>query len=165
MEETMKSLIAVNSSPPSTALAALAFLLAATLCCAGQNPSQFSNLQKHINGHVTVDTNEGPVTGQLLRADENRIVVYEGATPKPIARESVKRVTKHNSRHTAAWIAGMSAAGLGAGLLIGMRSFDDATYANKKVGGMAGAGAGAGAAAGYALSRSGKHDQVIYQFE
>jgi hypothetical protein len=30
---------------------------------------------------------------------------------------------------------------------------------------MAGAGAGAGAAAGYALSRIGKHDEVIYQFE
>jgi hypothetical protein len=161
----MKSLIFVNSSPTGRAMSMLSFLLAATLCCAAQNPSQFSNLQKHINGDVTVDTNEGPVTGQLLRADEKRIVIYEGATPKPIARESVKRVTKHHSRHTAAWIIGMSAAGMGAGLLIGIRAFDDATYANKKVGAMAGAGAGAGAAAGYALSRIGKHDQVIYQFE
>src|SRR5436305_262173 len=153
----MKSLIFVNSSPTGRALSMLAFLLAATLCCAAQNPSQFSNLQKHINGHVTVDTNEGPVTGQLVRADENRIVIYEGATPKPIVRESVKRVTKHNSRHAAAWIVAMSAAGMGAGFLIGLRSFDDATYANQKVGAMAGAGAGAGAAAGYALSRIGKH--------
>jgi hypothetical protein len=161
----MKSLTHVSGSPTGIALTMLAFLLAAALCCAAQDPSQFSNLQKHINGHVTVDTNEGAITGQLLRADENRIVNYEGATPKPIARESVKRVTKHNSRHTAAWIAGMSAAGLGAGLLIGMRSFDDATYANQKVGATAGAGAGAGAAAGYALSRIGKHDEVIYQFE
>ena len=77
----------------------------------------------------------------------------------------MKRVTKHNSRHAAAWIVAMSAAGMGAGFLIGLRSFDDATYANQKVGAMAGAGAGAGAAAGYALSRIGKHDQVIYQLE
>jgi hypothetical protein len=161
----MKWLLAVNRSSRRVPRLILGFILSTGIYSFGQNPSQFSSLQKHINGHVTVDTNEGPVTGQLLRADENRIVVYEGATPKPIARESVKRVTKHNPRHTAAWIAGISAAGLGAGLLIGMRSFDDATYANQKVGATAGAGAGAGAAAGYALSRIGKHDEVIYQFE
>ena len=58
---------------------------------------------------------------------------------------------------------GMTAAGLGTGFLIGFRSFDGATNANGKIGAAAGAGAGAGAAAGYALSRIGKRDEVVYQ--
>jgi len=62
-----------------------------------------------------VETEEGQITGNLLRVDQSRISVYEGGTPKTIARESVKKVTKHKSRHTPAWVAGMSAAGLGAG--------------------------------------------------
>jgi len=59
----------------------------------------------------------------------------------------------------------MAAAGLGAGFLLGFRAFDDATNANGKVGGTAAAGAGAGAAAGYALSRVGKRDEIVYRRE
>jgi hypothetical protein len=130
-----------------------------------QNSGNFAGLQKHVNKHVTVETQNGQVAGQLLRVEENRLVVYESGTPKPIARELVKKVTKHKSSHTAAWVGGMAAAGLGTGFLIGFRSFDDATNSNAKVGASAGAGAGAGAAAGYALSRLGKQDEVVYQQE
>ena len=139
------------------------FLLGIASCA--QEASGYVSLQKHINKQVTVETQDGQVTGQLLRVEDTRLVLYEAGSPKPIARESVKKVTRHNSRHTAAWVAGMSAAGLGAGFLIGFRSFDDATNSNTKVGASAGAGAGAGAVAGYALSRIGKQDQVVYQKE
>jgi hypothetical protein len=139
------------------------FVLGIASCA--QEASGFASLQKHINKQVTVETQDGQVTGQLLRVEDTRLVLYEAGTPKPIARESVKKVTRHKSRHTAAWVAGMSAAGLGTGFLIGFRSFDDATNSNTKVGASAGAGAGAGAAAGYALSRIGKQDQVVYQKE
>jgi hypothetical protein len=148
-----------------TAICTLAFVWSAATRVVAQTSSDFSNLQKHINKEVTVDTQDGPVRGQLLRVEENRIVVYEAGKPKPISRESVKSVTKHSSRHTGAWIAGMSAAGLGTGFLLGFRAFDDATNANAKVGGAAAAGAGAGAAVGYALSRVGKRDQVVYRAE
>jgi len=117
----------------------------------------------YINKDVTVETSDRQTTGQLLRVEENRLVVYESGSPKPIARSSVRKVTRHKSRHTAAWIGGMTAAGLGTGFLIGFHSFDDATNANGKVGATAGVGAGAGAAAGYALSRIGKKDEVVYQ--
>ncbi len=139
------------------------FMVAAQL--PAQSSSDFSSLLKHINKQVTVETQDGQVTGQLLRVEENRLVVYEAGTPKPIARESVRKVTRHKSRHTAAWVGGMAAAGLGTGFLVGMRSFDDATNANSKIGAAAGAGAGAGAAAGYALSRIGKRDEVVYRLE
>jgi hypothetical protein len=127
--------------------------------------SDFAGLQRHINKQVTVETQEGQVTGQLLRVEENRLVVYEAGRPKPIDRQSVKKVTTHKSRHTAAWVGGMTAAGLGAGFLIGFRAFDHATYAERKIGTTALVGAGAGAAGGYALSRIGKRDEVIYQSE
>jgi len=139
------------------------FMVAAQL--PAQSSSDFSSLLKHINKQVTVETQDGQVTGQLLRVEENRLVVYEAGTPKPIARESVRKVTRHKSRHTAAWVGGMAAAGLGTGFLVGIRSFDDATNANSKIGAAAGAGAGAGAAAGYALSRIGKRDEVVYRLE
>ena len=127
--------------------------------------SDFPSLQKHINNQVTVETQDGQVTGQLIRVEENRLVVYEAGSPKPIARQSVKKVTRHKSRHTAAWVGGMTAAGLGAGFLIGFRAFDHATYAERKIGTTALVGAGAGGSAGYALSRIGKRDEVIYQSE
>jgi hypothetical protein len=127
--------------------------------------SDFPDLQKHINKQVTVETQEGQITGQLLRVEENRLVVYEAGSPRPIPRESVKKVTRHKSRHTAAWVGGMTAAGVGAGFLIGLQAFDDATYANRKITTTALAGAGAGAAVGYALSRVGKRDEVVYQSE
>jgi hypothetical protein len=130
-----------------------------------QKTAAFSDLQRHINKEVTVHTVNASVTGQLLRVEESRLVINDAGTPRPIARDTVKKVTKHKSRHTAAWIAGMSAAGVGAGLLIGLRAFDDATNANRKVGAAAGIGAGAGAAAGYGLSRIGKSDEVIYRSE
>jgi hypothetical protein len=134
-------------------------------CALAQNSSEFSILQKHINREVTVDTPDGQVTGRLLRVEESRLVVYEAGTPKPIARESVKRVTKHKSRHSVAWVAGTSAAGLGAGFLIGLSAFNDATYANSKIATTALVGAGAGAAAGFGFSRIGKRDEVIYRSE
>jgi len=130
-----------------------------------QSSSDFSTLRKHIDKQVTVETQDGQITGRLLRVEDNTLVVYEAGTPKPIARESVQKVTRHKSRHTAAWIAGMSAAGLGTGFLLGFRSFDDARNSNAKVGASALVGAGAGAAAGYALSRIGKQNQVVYQKE
>jgi hypothetical protein len=141
------------------------FVFSAAAPLLAQSSGDFSSLQKHINKQVTVEAQDGQVTGQLLRVEASRLVVYEAGTPKPIARELVTKVTRHKSRHTAAWVAGMSAAGLGTGFLIGFRSFDDATNSNAKVGASAGAGAGAGAAAGYALSRIGKQDQVVYQKE
>jgi hypothetical protein len=160
----MNSQISIKTCPAVVVLSTLVFLLAAT-CAVAQSSGDLSNIRKHINKEVTVDTQDGPVTGQLLRVEDSRIVVYEAGHPKPIAFESVKSVTRHKSRHTAAWVAGMSAAGLGAGFLLGFRAFDDATNANGKIGAAGAAGAGAGAAAGYALSRVGKHDEVIYRSE
>ena len=141
----------------------LVFALAASGCALAQRSSAFMSLEQHINNKVTVETEEGGITGNLLRVDQSRIVVYEGGTPKTIAREFVRKVTKHKSRHTAAWVAGMSAAGLGAGFLLGFRAFDDAVNANSKVGAAAALGAGAGAAAGFGLSRIGRQEEVIYQ--
>jgi hypothetical protein len=129
----------------------------------GQVSDDFLSLQKHIDKQVTVQTQDGQVTGRLLRVEEHRLVVYEAATPKTITRESVKTVTWHKSRHTAAWVGGMAAAGFGTGFLLGFGAFNESKNANGKVGAAAGAGAGAGAAAGYALSRIGKRDQVVYQ--
>lgn len=140
----------------------LVFALAASECALAQRSSAFMSLEQHINKQVTVETEEGQITGNLLRVDQSRIVVYEGGTPKTISRESVKKVTKHKSRHTAAWVAGMSAAGLGAGFLLGLRAFDDAVNANSKVGAAAAVGAGAGAAGGFGLSRIGRQEEVIY---
>jgi hypothetical protein len=101
-----------------TAICTLAFVWSAATCVVAQSSSDFSNLQKHINKEVTVDTHDGIVKGQLLRVEESRIVVYEAGKPKPISRGSVRSVTQHNSKHTAAWIAGMSAAGLGTGFCL-----------------------------------------------
>ena len=109
------------STKPCTAvivLSTLVFLLAAAACGVAQSSGDLSNIRKHINKQVTVDTQDGPVTGQLLRVEDSRIVVYEAGRPKPIAFESVKSVTRHKSRHTAAWVVGVSAAGLGAGFLL-----------------------------------------------
>jgi hypothetical protein len=161
----MNSQISVKACAAPIVRFTLLFLLAVATCAVAQSSGDLSNIRKHINQQVTVDTQDGPVTGQLLRVEDSRIVVYESGRPKPIAFKSVKSVTRHKSRHTAAWVAGMSAAGLGAGFLLGFRAFDDATNANSKVGAAGAAGAGAGAAAGYALSRVGKRDEVIYRSE
>ena len=143
------------------------FLLILALAVAtssyAENSNDLSALGKHLHQRVTVETTDGQqVTGDLLRAEQNRIVIYHSGTPTSIMGESVKRVTRHTSRHTAAWVAGMAAAGLGTGFLIGFNRFDDAINSNNKVGAAALAGAGAGAAAGFGLSRIGKHEQVIY---
>jgi len=161
----MKTGRSESSRSVKVVLCATFFMLAASAQGLGQSSSDFSSLQRHINKQVTVETQDGQVTGLLLRVEESRLVVYEAGSPKPIARESVREVTRHKSRHTVAWVAGMSAVGLGTGFLVGLRSFDDATKSNGKVGASAGAGAGAGAAAGYALSRIGKRDEVIYRQE
>jgi len=161
----MNSQISTKPCTVVIVLSTLVFLLAAAACGVAQSSGDLSNIRKHINKQVTVDTQDGPVTGQLLRVEDSRIVVYEAGRPKPIAFESVKSVTRHKSRHTAAWVVGVSAAGLGAGFLLGFRAFDDATKANGKIGAAGAAGAGAGAAVGYALSRVGKRDEVIYRSE
>jgi hypothetical protein len=44
-----------------------------------------------------------------------------------------------------------------------LSSFSDAIKANAKIGTSAAAGAGAGAAAGYAVSRIGKKNELVYQ--
>ena len=145
-------------------LAAMVVILAAAACAGAQNLSDFSSLERHVGKEVSVQTSEGHrVTGKLLRAEQSRIVVNQAGTPIPILRESVKTVRRHKNRHTAAWVAGMTGVGLGAGFLLGFRSFDDATYSGSKVGGTALVGAGAGAAAGYGISRIGKQEQVIYE--
>jgi hypothetical protein len=147
------------------ALFATIFIVATSAQMFAQNSHDFSNLQKHINKEVTVEAQDGQTTGQLLRVEESRLVIYEAGRPKAIPRESVKKVTRHKSRHTAAWVGGMAAAGFGTGFLLGFGAFNESTNANGKVGAAAGAGAGAGAAAGYALSRIVKRDEVIYQFQ
>ena len=154
-----------NTGFPKVVLFMLLLMFACAMQTLAQNSRAFSDLQKHINKEVTVHTADASVTGQLLRVEESRLVINEAGSPKTIARDAVKRVTRHKSRHTAAWIVGMSAAGVGAGLLIGLRAFDDATNANSKVGAAAGIGAGAGAAVGYGLSRMVSRDEVIYQAE
>jgi len=141
----------------------LVFALVASECALAQRAGAFMSLEQHINKKITVETKDGRITGNLLRVDQSRIVVYEGGTSKTIARESVKKVTKHKSRHTAAWVAGMSAAGLGVGFLLGFSAFDDAVNSNSKVGAAAAVGAGAGAAAGFGLSRIGRQEEVVYQ--
>ena len=153
----MKSLTALQ-------LARLALVLA--ICAQGHAQSDFLSLNKHVRKEITVETKQGDkVRGNLLRVEEGRIVVYEAGAPKTITRESVMRVTRHKSRHTAAWIAGMSAAGLATGFVVGLRQYDDAIDSNNKVGAVALGGAGAGAAAGYGLSRLGKQEQVVYRAE
>jgi hypothetical protein len=145
-------------------LAVMVVILAAVGCAGAENLSDFSNLEKHVGKEVSVETSEGQrVTGPLTRVEQSRIVVYQAGTPIPIQRESVKKVTRHKNRHTAAWVAGMTAAGLGAGLLIGLGAFDDAINAGNKITAASLAGAGAGAAAGFGMSRIGKQEQVIYQ--
>lgn len=154
-----------NTGFPKVVLFMLLLMFACAMQTLAQNSRAFSDLQKHINKEVTVHTADASVTGQLLRVEESRLVISEAGGPKTIARDAVKRVTRHKSRHTAAWIVGMSAAGVGAGLLIGLRAFDDATNANSKVGAAAGIGAGTGTAVGYGLSRIVSRDEVIYHAE
>jgi hypothetical protein len=145
-------------------LAVMVVVLTAVVCARGQNSSDFSSLEKHVGKEVSVQTSEGQrVTGKLMRAEPSRIVVNQAGTPIPILRESVKTVTRHKNRHTAAWVAGMTGVGLGAGFLLGFSAFDDAIHSSSKVGGAALAGAGAGAAAGYGISRIGKQEQVVYE--
>ena len=161
----MKLLTLVKTSCPRIALVSLAFLLVATECGVAQNLSDFSGLRKHVDKDVTVETQDGQVQGKLLRVEENRLVVYNAGAPKAIARESVKRVTRHHSRHTAAWVAGTAGAGAALGLLVGMRQFDDSINANGKIGALAGVWGGGGAAAGYGLSRIGKKHELVYAVE
>src|SRR3954468_20659226 len=147
------------------ALFTMLFIVAASAQVFAQNSRDFSNLQKHINKQVTVDTQDGQTTGQLLRVEESRLVVYEAGRPKPIPRESVKRVTVHRSRHTVAWIAGTSAVGLGVGLPGGLSAFNNSRDANRKIATLALAEAGIGAAAGFGMSRIGKRDEVTFRSE
>jgi hypothetical protein len=146
------------------AQAASIILLAAATFAYATDATEWAGLEHHLNQSVTVETAQAEkFTGSLIRVEPTRLVVYAAATPRAIPRESVRRVIQHKSRHTAAWIAAMSAVGLGTGFLVGFRQFDDAANSSKKVGGTALAGAGAGAAAGYGLSRIGKAEQVIYE--
>jgi hypothetical protein len=139
-------------------------LLGAAVYAHTQNLSEFSSLERHMKNEVTVETEQGErIRGDLLRVEQNRIVVYAAGAPKAIARESIKTVTRHKSRHTTAWVLGMSATGLGIGLLAGFSQFDGATNANSKITGTALGLAGVGAAAGFGISRLGKTQQVIYQ--
>jgi hypothetical protein len=148
-----------------TAVVAAMVFLGTVSSSWAQETSGFASLQKHINKHVTVETQDGPISGQLLRVEENRLVVYQAGGPKAIPRESVKKVTRHKSRHTAAWVLGGSAAGLGLGFLGGMYAFDDTRNANAKIAGATAVEGGVGAAVGYGLSRIGKKDEVVYQQE
>jgi len=147
------------------ALSGALFIFAASAPLLGQASADFLRLQKHINKQVTVETQDGQVTGQLLRVEESRLVVYDAGKPKPIPGESVKRVTLHKSRHTVAWVAGTSAAGIAAGFLVGLSAFNNTKYANNKIAALALVDGGVGAAAGFGLSRIGTRDEVIFQSE
>ena len=139
-------------------------LVSAALSAYAQNSSEFSKLERHINREVTVETIQGQrITGNLARVEQSRLVIYEAGALKTVPGDAVKTVTAHKSRHTAAWVLGMSAAGLGVGLLAGLTQFDDATNANGKIAGTALGVAGVGAAAGFGISRIGKTEQVVYQ--
>jgi len=161
----MKLLTIVKPSCPRIALVSLAFLLVAAECGVAQNLSDFSALQKHVSKDVTVETQDGQVPGKLIRVEENRLVVYYAGAPKAIARESVKRVTRHHSRHTAAWVAGTAGAGAALGFLVGMRQFDDSSNASGKIGALTGVWGGIGALGGYGLSRVGNKDELVYAVE
>jgi hypothetical protein len=123
----------------------------------------WSALSEHLGKRVTVETPDRQLTGDLLRVEDARIVLQQAGGPVPIPRPKVRRVTRHRSRNKAGWIIGMGAAGFGLGFAIGFRAFDDATYAERKITATALAGAGAGALAGYAISRGGGREEVIYQ--
>ena len=130
-EEVMKSHRSENFK--LTAVVGAMVLVVTVSSSWAQDASGLSSLQKHVNKQVTVETQNGPVSGQLLRVEENRLVVYQAGGPQAIPRESVKKVTRHKSRHTVAWVAGTSAAGLGLGFLGGMCAFDDTRNANAKI--------------------------------
>src|SRR5438067_11763459 len=119
----MKPLASETFKLSKIALFTMLFIVAPSAQVFAQSSRDFSNLQKHINKQVTVDTQDGQSTGQLLRAEESRLVVYEGGKPQPIARELVKRVALHKSSHTVEWIEGTSAAWLGSRVLGGFRAF------------------------------------------
>jgi hypothetical protein len=74
-------------------------------------------------------------------------------------------VTPHKSRHTAAWVGGTGSCRSRYRFLLGFRAFDNAIFSERKIGTTVLVGAGAGAAAGYALSRIGKREEVVYQQE
>jgi hypothetical protein len=155
-----------NCSCLGLSLSCSILLLAAVTSARAQGSSNFTTLEKHVHQRVTVETTTGQhITGDLVRVEQNRLVVYESGIPRMVERESVKRVTSHKSRHTAAWIAGMAGAGLAAGFLIGLREYDDAVNSNQKVTLAGIAGAGAGAATGFGISRIGKAEEVVYQSE
>lgn len=77
----------------------------------------------------------------------------------------MKKVTRHKSRHTVAWVVGGSAAGLGLGFLGGMYAFDGTRNASGKIAAFTAVESGVGGAVGYGLSRIGKKDEVVYQQE
>jgi hypothetical protein len=161
----MRLLSVVKTSISRSAVVGLVFLLAAAEHGLTQSLSDFSALQKHINKDVTVETQDGQVPGKLIRVEENRLIVYYAGAPKAIAREAVKRVTRHHSRHTAAWVAGTAGAGAALGLLAGMSRFDDSTNANGKIAALTGVWGGVGALGGYGLSRIGNKEELVYAVE
>jgi len=128
----------------------------------GQDASDFSNLDKHINQEVTVVTPTGKVKGRLSRVEESSLVVDQNGSQNSIQRDSIKRVSRHRSRHTVAWVGGMAAGFFGLGLLAGLSRDDDAVNAGPKIAGIAAGMAGVGAGIGFGLSRIGK-DPVIYE--
>jgi len=128
----------------------------------GQDANDFSNLDKHINHEVTVVTPTAKVKGRLLGVDESGLVVDQNGTQNSIQRNSIKKVSRHRSTHTVAWVGGMAAGFFGLGLLAGLSRDDDAVNAGPKIAGIAAGMAGVGAAVGFALSRIGK-DPVIYE--
>ena len=105
----MKKVHAGTSRSVKAVLFTVVLVFTASVHSRAQNSKDFAGLQEHINKQVTVDTQDGQVTGQLLQVEESRLVVYDSGSPRPIARESVRRVTRHRSRHTAAWVGGMTA--------------------------------------------------------
>jgi len=128
----------------------------------GQGASDFSGLAKHINQEVTVVTPTGKVKGQLSRVEEDSLVVGRNGSSNSIQRDSIKKVSRHRAKHTAAWVGGMAAGFFGLGLLAGFHAFDDSVNGGSKIAAVAACGAGWGAGIGFALSRIGK-DPVIYE--
>lgn len=127
-------------------------------------PDPCAALSQHQGKQISVSTTDGGQrSGTLLRVEAERIVLQDGGAPVQIARSSVRTMTRERSRNKVAWIAGLSAAGLALGTAIGFKAFDDATFAERKIGTVGLAGAGAGAAIGYLVGRGGRKQQLVYQ--
>src|ERR1700757_2807025 len=95
---------AVNSPSVIRVLFTTVLMLTASANSTAQNSAGFAALRSTSTSRAPRRRPARQITGQLLRVEENRLVVYESGSPKPIASETVKKVIRHKSRHIGAWI-------------------------------------------------------------